>query len=246
MIPETEHPILFTGEMVKAILDGKKTQTRRIIKQVPYDIHCGKPIMDWGLSGVYGENDEFWMDIQTDVDDNSHERIKCPYGNVGDELWVREKFYCVDAPGLGDIPCLLYSEEFENYQIDGWADNQSHEFWDSRASICSLDFGVHPSIHMPRRASRIQLKVTGIRIERLQDICGDDAVAEGITTTKFWTPKETNDYPFNDKMWDDYHFWNHYPQIAYKRLWESINAKRGFGWDMNPWVWCISFERMEK
>lgn len=95
---------------------------------------------------------------------------------------------------------------------------------------------------MPRWASRITLEITDVKVELLQDISGDDAMAEGVDQTEFWTPKELEGRPFEEKWWDDYHFWNHYPQMAYRRLWESIHGSGS--WDLNPYIWAISFKRI--
>lgn len=84
-----ERPIIFSEPMVRAILVGRKTQTRRVVKQVPHWQHCGRDIMEWGLSDCYTDDKgSHWLDIQTHVDDNSHDEIKCPYGERGDRLWV--------------------------------------------------------------------------------------------------------------------------------------------------------------
>ena len=129
-----ERPILFSGPMVRAILEGRKTQTRRIVKQVQHWQHCGKDIMEWGLSDCYTEEDgTHWLDIQTDVDDNSHNEIKCPFGQPGDRLWVRETW----GKTVEDTIC--YRADEPGSIVSRW----------------------RPSIHMPRWASRITLEVTG-------------------------------------------------------------------------------------
>lgn len=173
----TERPILFSAPMVRAILDGTKTQTRRVVKNKPY---TGEP-------------------------------AKCPYGAAGDFLWIREKWQRLrDAAGRQIVeycagPFLL--------------DVETHKRW-------------HPSIHMPRWASRITLEVTGVRVERLQDISESDAIAEGI---------ERN--VFNDE-WSGYgqfHGAALTPKGSYRALWESINGPGS--WDANPWVWVVEFTR---
>lgn len=179
-----ERPILFSGPMVSAILDGRKTQTRRVIKPQPLK------------SSHYGdveESDKYpgeWF--QWEGGDRG-ESFTCPYGNVGDRLWVRERF-------------MAESRNTIHYYADGWG-----------YSDCP-DSRWKPSIHMPRWASRITLDVTGVRVQRVQDLSYDDAFAEGIPTPRDGCPIE---------------------EFAY--LWDSINKKRGFEWELNPWVWVIGF-----
>ena len=94
---------------------------------------------------------------------------------------------------------------------------------------------------MPRWASRITLEVTAVREERLQDISADDALAEGVFQTEFWKPKEVEGRPFEERWWDDFKFWQNYPQIAFRNLWDSINGKRA-PWSSNPPVTAITFK----
>lgn len=149
-----ERPILFSGPMVRAILDGRKTQTRRVVKQVPSWQHCGKDIMEWGLSGCYSDEGTHWLDIQTEVDDNSHTEIFCPYGALGDQLWVRETW----GPCAGGVV----------YRADG-------------GTVCPDGGKWKPSIFMPRWASRISLEIEAVMVERLNEISEDDAKAEGAS-----------------------------------------------------------------
>ncbi len=194
-------PILFSGDMVRAILDGRKTQTRRVVK------HKNDFIMEEGMkwpvfeSYVYGEDD---------ID------VPCPY--KADLLWVRETWAVVDVPAQACVdiyyPNGRASGIEDRYIIDGVAVNKY------------LDGGLNdknrPSIHMPREFSRITLNVTNIRVERLQDISEGDARAEGV---EFPDADET--LTNRDLFWC---------------LWDSINGKRGCGWDVNPWVWVVEFE----
>ncbi len=157
-----EKPILFSAPMVRAILDGTKTQTRRVVNGVPSFMHCGKDIMDWGLSGIEQDDDgQWWLLVQTDVDDNSSEKIKCPYGAPGDQLWVRETFALT-----GDNASPIVHP-----QHGGVA-------W--RATDHPNAFKWKPSIFMPRWASRITLEVVSVRVERLNEISEKDAMAEGV------------------------------------------------------------------
>ncbi len=193
-----EHPIIFSTEMVKAILDGRKTQTRRVIKsQPPRHWDAVKPI-GWT-----------WCFYKLD-DPDFHGYVKRPYGQVGDWLWVRETHtYICNPDSESDDGVVLY-----------------------KASANEVQRGIYkwrPSIFMPRWASRITLEIVNIRIERLQEISEEDAKAEGIAVGR------TGRYlPGNC----DYATW------AFHILWDSINAKRGYGWDSNPWVWVIEFEEV--
>jgi len=217
----TERPILFSGEMVRAILDGRKTQTRRIAKGIPSWDHLGKDIMDWDLSGVYQEDDGRWiLEIQTDVDDSTREEIKCPY-EIGMRLWVRET--CMDLDRTG----VEHRNEHGNLMRFAYrADCPAGSVGDSARKDYGLKW--RPSIHMPRWASRITLEITSVRVERVQDISEEDAKAEGITDS-FPEMECNSDRPFAE---------------GFSNLWDSINAKRGFGWDKNPWVWVIEFRRV--
>ena len=173
-------PILFSAGMVRALLDGRKTQTRRIIKPQPAYID---------------EKGTAYQAVSIDEPSNlEYHPAQYPYGQPGDLLWVRESFTMYDDQPL--------------YKTGKHDDMMKWK----------------PSIHMPRWASRLTLKIKEIRVERLQDISNEDAVAEGIGT-----PLDMR-YAALDE---------------FKPLWDSINAKRHHGkyaWDKNPWVWVIVFE----
>jgi hypothetical protein len=220
-----EKPILFSGPMVRAILDGRKTQTRRIIfprtdytlfsqptfegleldptDSIRYDkegyVICDK-ISDepklYALKGLWAlfEGDQFYEDCAY---------IKCPYGEVGDILWVRETWWH-NRETWGDSEVFLYRADFP---IDGYDHVDAYKW--------------KPSIFMPKDACRIKLRIIDIRVERLQNISNEDAIAEGINM---------NETPCIEAM------------NAYAILWESINGKGS--WDKNPWVWVITFERI--
>lgn len=192
-------PIIMSAPMVRALLEGKKTQTRRVIRKQPPDGHFieGCPWVDSGFALWRGTS------FPKDHQGCTCERVGNPYGDTGDLLWVRES-WC--WPG----------EEFPAYRAD-------IEAVKSLEAILAFKLKWSPSIHMPRWASRITLRIKLIEPQRLQDISKDDAIAEGIESIM-------------DKYGETYYIHN------YRELWDSLNAKRGFGWDNNPWVWAITFE----
>jgi hypothetical protein len=216
----SERPILFQGEMVRAILDGRKTQTRRAIKPVP-TFNGGGAIFDGG-DGQEDFVEPYWVFPET-----------CKYGQPGDLLWVRETW---GAVWPADEPVPLRQCEIE-YRADlppGCTD---------RPGEWPADQGNGPevpkwrsSIHMPRWASRITLEVKGVRVERLHDITEDDARAEGAMWHDggtYWHSGWRHDY--SDVHADAY--------SSFARFWNKINGPGA--WEANPWVWVISFERVK-
>src|SRR3990170_5769683 len=208
-----ERPIPFRPGMVKAILENRKTMTRRPIKPQPEFISLER------------RDDYYFWNVQWK--DHAHfggggvngitKFLKCPYGIPGDRLWVRESFWCVDLPDMCDTPCLLYEDEFERYQ-------QNTNGFEIRP--CSFKFGHHPSIHMPRWVSRITLEITNVRVERLQDIMEEDAGREGVD----W-------YAIENKLCNVGRC-----RQAFQRLWDSAYSNFNL-WSFNPWVWVIEFKR---
>ena len=208
-----EHPILFSGPMVKAILEGRKTQTRRIVK--PYGL--GELLDEWPKgSGIFCER-EFGREeciIRQNV---------CPYGQPGDRLWVRETW----APrGVHPVtrPDGKFGAAVIEYRADGQRATWNHD------PIQRIKDDWRPSIFMPRWASRITLEVTAVRVERLQDISPEDALAEGID---HYVPGVTAGQ--RGEVEAD-------PIAEYRELWESINGPGS--WAENPWVWALSFKRI--
>jgi hypothetical protein len=199
-----ERPILFSGPMVRALLDGSKTQTRRILKRAvgpSLSVDCDESGVA-ELSWLHGDGPGHEV----------HERIQqvqCPYGVPGDRLWVRESFWGCDAPGYGDQPCVVYDDEWHG-----------KEYRPAEIRPWARKFGRIPSIHMPRDCSRITLEITGVRVERLQDISESDAQAEGVGLSDDQT------YPYT---------------FAFATLWEQLNGKGS--WLADPWVWVVDFKR---
>lgn len=224
--------------MVRAILDGSKTQTRRIVKPQP----MGSPVRytDYG-SGWMPESNSGKVGIF------GVGPIPCPYGQPGDQLWVRETWRCGWSEAM--------SEPFLQYQADGEIvmpetsarHNDMAKYLPDGTESTKPSF--RPSIHLPRWGSRITLEITGIRVERLRDISEKDAIAEGLSTvTKDgkswkWGIPDRDGLPGNDNVGWHWQEWERDPRDAYRHLWESINGPGS--WDANPWVWVVKFKRIE-
>ncbi|HEY4137065.1 MAG TPA: hypothetical protein VGN65_01320 [Casimicrobiaceae bacterium] len=211
-----ERPILFSGEMVRVILDGRKTQTRRVVTPQP---NAGDADASW----PHDRSRLTFLDI---IEKPEYYAACgwCRQGAPGDRLWVRETFFDYDAGepaprGATPLDHKVLIDERIEYRATPWY----HEFADPEA--CGP---WRPSIFMPRWASRITLEITAVRVERLQDINEADAIAEGCTGAHFENAAE--DYA---------------PTDEYRKLWDSLNAKRGYGWKVNPWVWVIQFSKLE-
>ena len=198
-----ERPILFSAPMVRSLLDGTKTQTRRIAK---------KPVRHPDLGNLYAPGALVLEREPQHVIDRA-----CPYGQPGDRLWVRENFYREFDRRPED------QEERIEWVESGYL---AYRASDDQPYGSGGYLPWRPSIHMPRWASRITLEVTGVRVERLQDISEVDALAEGI--------QELIDAGVDH---------DGTPRDTYRVLWESINGPGA--WDANPWVWVIEFRRIE-
>ena len=209
-----QRPIIFSSEMVKAILEGHKTQTRRVIKPQPI-LFEGR---EWRWAGAGWSASMNFVPI---LPGHSIES-RCPYGKPGDLLWVRERFRELIDLGVGTNSSSNYYE----YKADRKPD--------------SIDFNPDvkwkPSIHMPHEASRIFLAVVEVRVEKLQEISDEDCIAEGILSGDDWS--ELDDHRLNKVVFLT-------ARSAYEALWNEINAKRGFSWKDNPWVWVIEFKMLE-
>jgi len=211
-----EHPIIFSTEMVKAILEGRKTMTRRVVKD-PRRKMPENPIAAFGNGHgrLYSIGD-----MQYEASHPEKPNFPCPYGQVGDHLWVRETF----APremmsGKAEIAYKADGGQLPSYLL---GDKEIPCYW-------------KPSIHMPRWASRITLEITNIRVERLQEITNDDAFKEGMTrelASKLGISVSPSEEEFNLTQ----------TRRVFIDLWDSINAKRGYSWESNPWVWVIEFK----
>lgn len=229
-----QRPIFFNTEQVQAILAGRKTQTRRIAKPQPHSefTHAEFETNGW----AFYETDKDTDDNGRFPDANGFEHVTCPYGQPGDRLWVRERFYKYTGTQPGVNPKFRY---FADGEIDQ-SDLRLWTAWDSK-----------PSIHMPKEAARIFLQIEEIRVERLHDITEADALAEGILQEKH----EFVTFPGKPSIWQrkDYlktaetgvpHYKTITAQASFSTLWQSIHGSES--WDANPWVFVITFQKIEK
>lgn len=248
-----ELPILFSAPMVRAILECRKTQTRRVMKRIPW-----RP----------GANPEF---SQARPFDNSGEfRIagseemttgfRCPYGEPGDRLWVRETWFREPHPSeLG----LTYADMPHTWAF-ACAKAGKHLYRADAGSEVAIDGRRwRPSIHMPRTASRITLEVTDVRVERLQDISEPDAAAEGVEALDSREDEDRDTSDFDRKLCGNCGGLRLYASLGanlgvsfdtdcrecdshakrFRWLWEGINGAES--WDANPWVWVVVFKPLE-
>lgn len=201
-----ERPILMSAPMVRATLAGTKTQTRRLVKPTmtaprvapatmyPWLIDGEQETDDHGLPCWVGEHPAYPTGMKW---------FSCPYGQPGDHLWVRETF----ARKADTADCAWYAADFV----------------DHRAAGASMRLRWRPSIHMPRWASRLDLEITAVRVERVRDISHEDAIAEGFPNVEGQT-------------------WG---RLGFSQLWDAVYAARGYGWAVNPWCWVVEFRRVQ-
>lgn len=241
-----ERPILFSGPMVRALLDGRKTQTRRVVKPQPptpeqfrgsdfgldraiadgvklysqndYD-RLPKHPTDWSLIGSVGVARTAGFPM----------RYRCPYGAPGDRLWVRESWQLHER--FSDLGRVVYAASANRSWSEAHADFPIDTIGDLKAR--PFQEGLRPSLHMPRWASRLTLEITDVRVERLQDISEADAMAEGAS-------------PCANGVWFDGkpEFAGCDARGAYYCLWEHINGAGS--WAANPWAWAVSFRVVEQ
>jgi hypothetical protein len=217
-----ERPILFSAPMVRAILEGRKTVTRRalnerVLKSIGYGVQLGECHELPSEGPLHPNSIGYYNDF-------------CPYGQPGERLWVRETW--MDLRGTGvehrldpDGPLQRYA-----YRADSPPGSHSDE--------ARKDFGLKwkPSIHMPRAACRILLEITDVRIERLQDISEEQALAEGVRP-----------YPDHAEFGEWYHVegvetYSAEPSKSFELLWSSINGTES--WNANPWVWVVELKQV--
>lgn len=227
-----QRPILFSGAMVRAILDGRKTQTRRAVK-LPHNNHLGT----WEPMTIGGPNggrtaDGRTIPLQGGIwHTRTGECLASPYGQPGDRLWVRETTKArpllnVFTGEAIDLTCGAYVADDEPVLDERRFDLV---WWYSRKTC--------PAIHMPRAACRLVLEVTGVRVERLNDCSEADAAAEGVEPYAIYGGK-----PASWKGAANMTAARDTAREAYRDLWDSINGAGA--WDANPWVWIVEFRRV--
>lgn len=226
-----ERPIMFNGSMVRAILDGRKTQTRRAVKLAEFG-----PSDTPGYHWHYRNRRGCWNDIRCE---GAPVQL-CPYGQPGDRLWVRETWATTEQAGdpPDDIRCVYRADDPDWETMEGWR-------WT-------------PAIHMPRWAARITLEIVSVRVERLQEISHADAQAEGATCADNGVTeaaRERGQSTEEAAKWGQaLPGWSHAGEThpdrclttargSFGNLWESIYGPGS--WDANPWVWAVEFRRLE-
>lgn len=217
-----ERPILYNGEMVRAILDRRKTQTRQPMKVQPPE-----GVTDtWQCVSTTGNKSKIGKIHWAKYDKNmvpiyeGGEWFRCPYGIVGDRLWVRERMRVI---GRGPV-----TRRAEQIRVCYEADGKSSKLlqyperlkWEPVIGQC-LPYGGY------REASRIKLEIENIRVERIKDISPSDVIKEGMKPAREWGYDTESAYLIKDD---------------FVILWNSTYEKRGFGWDANPWVWVVEFK----
>lgn len=216
-------PILFQTAMVQSILSGRKTQTRRIVKFSSYT-NDDPPCADWIKSAVNIKGN-IWKFTDQPNNDGNYAYAKCPYGKVGDILYVRETYLDEE-----DYACSDYDPE----------DPESGSRFSYKADCPEHQWPLvkwKPSLFMPKAAARLFLKITEIRIERLQDISEKDAKAEGIEVAD-----RIQGHPLYRNYIRKGAVWNSAVN-SYSTLWDAINGKDA--WEQNPFVWVISFQPID-
>lgn len=203
-----ERGIIFNSEMVRAILDGRKTQTRRIINPQPELTQ--KSGFKW-KGGLFGAGSD---DRETN---RNFAHKKCPFGKIGDRLWVRETFCIVHDEQFGE-------ENWIDYRATPKYSDKKPAGWDAEPNDPEA-LNWSPSIHMPRWASRITLEITDVRVERLQEASDDDFKAEGYPLERALTGGSTDAF-----CW-------------FRHLWDSV-SKPDCNFESNPWVWVIEFKKV--
>lgn len=214
-----ERPILFQGAMVRALLAGTKTQTRRVCKAAEL------------FDGTEYRDDDGWP-LTYDEGTDSEIRAGTPYGHAGDRLWVREAWQTVAT--YDDLPPreLPQTAPVRYLADDGTRDGIRARSWGK----------TRPPMFMPRWMCRTELQLTEVRVQRLQDISEADAWAEGCTrglpdeVGGFFPAEEPDPSGIGARGWDNAVDW-------YADLWESINGSGS--WEANPWVWAVSFTRLQ-
>jgi hypothetical protein len=216
--------ILFSTPMVQSILDRRKQQTRRVIKPQP----SNPDFVLWNVADSTNKKiigKKYWAS-KNQIEDHKRDEVYFkPKYQVGDVLWVRETWF--NDADFGEKPIFIYKADNENFP-------RGSSPW-------------KPSIFMPKEAARIFLYVTSVRVERLQDISEEDAIAEGVEPVSFFG-KTAHSYKNYDESTDPTidRYYNGFPsaRLSFESLWQSINGEDS--WNENPLVWVYEFERIKK
>lgn len=222
-------PIIFSGESVRAIIDGRKRQTRRVVKRDKAP-ECNTLIR---RPEAFGTGTEFFMDMANPM--GPILRCNCPYGKLGDRLWVRERWdICQlirDPTGEAVSRSIDWNATDDMIRWDGVRSKRWHIAYAADGDDAHEGPWRSPRF-MPRWASRLTLEIVSVRVERLQAISEADAIAERFCRQ---VPKEHDHGSWlNDSQ----------PIDAFARTWDALNAKRGHSWAANPWVWVIEFRKI--
>ncbi|HBY6332099.1 TPA: hypothetical protein RUZ73_002080 [Klebsiella pneumoniae] len=242
----TERGMIFNAEMVRAILDGRKTQTRRIMKVQPESNQLGLLLIT--DSTKHSDIGKYhWAESNATGNHVRSKLFSCPFGAVGDRIWVRETWAIL---GNEDGCCIDWEEKLckadersaariyrasceqrpGNYGLWSIPDDAD---WKPHTKDYQYEGAWRPSIHMPRWASRILLEITDVRVERLNAISQEDAQAEGMELTG-WRPTYSDPDSGGEVLT---------PYDNFAQLWASIYGDES--WNSNPWVWVIEFKRVE-
>ena len=258
----TERGMIFNADMVRAIIDGRKTQTRRIMEVQPESDQFGLlRITDSTRRGDIGKY--HWAESNATGNHMRSKLFSCPFGAVGDRIWVRETWSDVNLEG---IPAVAYRADGDVYSPmddESFLDEDgAFNYDDPRVTkyhfaawysdlIEGIEGDWRPSIHMPRWASRILLEITDVRVELLNAISEEDAQREGVHTEVWDQTVVARNYAARDEF---FQFWSedmpHYVEMnqlyrsSFRSLWESIYGAESL--NANPWVWAIEFKRIEE
>ncbi|MGD8109359.1 hypothetical protein [Vibrio sp. TRT 17S01] len=217
-------PMIFNTEMVKALLDGRKTVTRRPAKNLSFSERVGFTVGDW----AYGIGCNLRETMNNCIRSKSS---KCP-AQIGDLIYVRETFAALGYDDYKEVSASSFEVSEYRYmasELEAIANEKDHEV---------RGYRWRPSIHMPRRASRLTLKVTDVRIERVQDITEEQAKCEGVKNTVWFSPfgsEESGWVSLGGKLNAEY-------RNGFATVWDSIYRN----WHENPYVWVIEFEVIHK